>query len=274
MRGSYSPLLFHTVVIHASLLKWWQTFNYAKADQRICSRANDFPEYNLCEEHSQCLGCHSVVSNWLSEGLWDNRKVRTAVISSVRGAGDGFCFCSSQCRQAPEHTLAFSGCLCWFFSTYFVPAAPGCHQHFFTADLSPIHATSTLPRLPSSHLLRRGAIMKDESNRRSICIYITRVMCSELLWPGWAAWYQHDTSEIVCLSSRALIPRLISPEAWEEEEERKVLMQPVRSTLLDCSPQNKIEQTLSEKRFTFLLFSFLSLYSMNAWKLILVHYSR
>lgn len=76
-------------------------------------------------------------------------KVRTAMISSVpcpqvsiSGAGDSFCFCFFpvlffQCRQAPppEHTLAFLGCLCWFFSTYF----------FCPTPLSPVVTNTFLP---------------------------------------------------------------------------------------------------------------------------------
>lgn len=61
--------------------------------------------------------------------------------------------------------------------------------------------TNTFPPLPTPHplslpfppLVCCSPAMKDESNRRSICIYITHVMSSVLLWPRSTAWHQHDT---------------------------------------------------------------------------------
>lgn len=69
----------------------------------------------------------------MSHGGGERKRVNCGLISSVPrplvtvlGTGDIFCVhflphSLFQCRQAcaPEHTLAFSGCLSWFFSSYF-----------------------------------------------------------------------------------------------------------------------------------------------------------
>lgn len=94
---------------------------------------------------------------------------------------------------APEHTPAFLQCLSWFFSSYFVYPPP--LSPVVTCTFLPPTSLHSMPHPLSPFFppILCNSPMKAGSNRRSICIYITHVMCSVLLWSGWTAWYQHDT---------------------------------------------------------------------------------
>lgn len=177
--------------------------------------------------------CHKVV-----EGLLDGEKVRTDMLRTMISSrvlrelswGLEIAFVSvsslppSFCWDERLHLsrLLHSWDVFFDFSPLIFPAPPlpptldSVVTHAFsTTDLSSLRATSAPPSTRLL-LLCHSPMMKAGSNRRSICIYITHVMCSALTWLGWKAWYQHDTLEIACLSSQALIPWLISHETWEE----------------------------------------------------------
>lgn len=97
------------------------------------------------------------------------------------------------------------------------PCHPPTHAHIHTPN--PTHTTSFFPLL----------LMKAESNRRSICIYITHVMSSALSRLGSTAWCQHATSENrTPIISR---PHLKAHFTWCTSGGQQLLMQPVQSAL-------------------------------------------
>lgn len=172
-----------------------------------------------------------LVSNSQSKAVWKRgKKIRTEAVwpplSLVLGVWDIYCICSFlhflyTCRQAlvPARSAAFLGCLSRFFSSYFFHSPPPISP-VVTSTFHPPTSPHSTPHPLSSGFLpphpRHSAVMKAGSNRRSICIYITHVMCSKPLWVGWTAWYQHDTLEITWLSTQAFILRLISYETRVE----------------------------------------------------------
>lgn len=100
-----------------------------------------------------------------------------------------------QSRQAlaHEHTLAFLGCLSWFVLSrliFFLPPYPSPQLSSALFHHRPLLTPCHIQRHPFFFFLPTlltSAIAlwwRQESNRRSICIYITHVMCSVLLWLG------------------------------------------------------------------------------------------
>lgn len=131
--------------------------------------------------------CHNVVGDWLSEGLWDRKSKNSKwydLLSPLslgnRLVGPRCLFLSTlplseqtgTCTWAHACILGMSFLI--FLLLFFQPPRP-------PPPTSP-HSTPP-PPFPSSPI---GLWWRQGSNRRSICIYITHVMCSVLLY-GWAA---------------------------------------------------------------------------------------
>lgn len=142
-----------------------------------------------------------------------------------------------RCRQplTPEHPPAFSGCLSWFFSSYFSPpprpSLSSCHLHFASVNLSSsLRATFAAPPPP----LPQPLWWRQKSNRRSICIYITHVMCSVVLWPGPNSTVstRHFGNGTPVISS----PHPKAHFTWNMSAAEEILMQPVRATIALALP--------------------------------------
>lgn len=144
-----------------------------------------------------------------------------------------------RCRQplTPEHPPAFSGCLSWFFSSYFSPpprpSLSSCHLHFASVNLSSsLRATLAAPPPP----LPQPLWWRQKSNRRSICIYITHVMCSVVLWlgPNSMVSTRHFGNGTPVISS----PHPKAHFTWNMSAAEEILMQPVRATIALSLPSS------------------------------------
>lgn len=117
----------------------------------------------------------------------------------------------SQQALAIEYTLAFLGCLSWFFSSYF----------FYPPPLSPV-VTCTFPPPTSPHstphphspFLSSAIVLwwRQVQQEVHLHLYHTCNVLSAGLNTTVSTWHFGNA----CLSSQALIPRLISHETWVE----------------------------------------------------------